>query len=157
MSDKKYDIEEIIKSLENSESDRDQILRFHTSCCKHCKMADLSCSASMMCQCHDEEISEIESILEELEEEKLTIQEDNGKWYIQQGSDEENTIAEFDSKDDADEYIKFKSSSIKTLEIDEIFKVGDDKYVLRDNQENLESENDPAIYVENAESEENES
>jgi len=48
---------------------------------------------------------EIESMLKE---KILTIQGDNGKWYIQQGSDEENTIAEFDNLEQAEEYVKSK-------------------------------------------------
>ena len=44
--------------------DHEEIMRFFTSCCKHCRMADLSCSASMMCMCHDEQIDEIKAILE---------------------------------------------------------------------------------------------
>jgi hypothetical protein len=58
------DMAYIRKGLKESpEKDHEQIMRFFTSCCKHCRMADLSCSASMMCMCHSEQIDEIKEAL----------------------------------------------------------------------------------------------
>jgi len=55
-------IQEMIKNAKD-ENEIESIIRFHTSCCKHCKMADLSCSAYMMCSCHCEQIEEIKDTL----------------------------------------------------------------------------------------------
>lgn len=45
--------------LQADPKELEQTIRFFTHCCKHCKMADLSCSASMMCMCHSEQVDEI--------------------------------------------------------------------------------------------------
>ena len=55
-------IKEMIDDAKN-EDEIERIIRFHTSCCKHCQMADLSCSAYMMCSCHSEQTEELEHTL----------------------------------------------------------------------------------------------
>jgi len=65
MSLQTIDIQKIKECLENTtdEKEIERIIRFLTSCCKHCVMGDLSCFANMMCQCHSEQIDEIKHVL----------------------------------------------------------------------------------------------
>ena len=62
---KKRDYQILKESLKEKtdENEINRIIRFFTSCCKHCVSSDLSCSASMMCQCHGDQIDGIKHTL----------------------------------------------------------------------------------------------
>lgn len=52
-----------ISILGAKDDELERTIRFFTVCCKHCQMADLSCSAYMMCMCHSEQIEKIELLI----------------------------------------------------------------------------------------------
>lgn len=65
------DFERLVEAIKKApESQHEAVIRFFTSCCKHCQMADLSCSAYMLCECHYEQIEELKKKLGKIMEAK---------------------------------------------------------------------------------------